>query len=138
MVDRYKRSLFSNKRSPSQIKSELMKLIKNSTDLIDMEMIGLKSVQYLGFSGCNSMSSNNNITNSQRIINAAATAAASSGSTTNLNKLQSQISIANDSCLVDLETIINQNGITYEQFQSIIEELLVENNYHMEHLRHLK
>lgn len=115
-----------------------MKLIKNSTDLIDMEMIGLKSVQYLGFSGCNSMSSNNNITNSQRIINAAATAAASSGSTTNLNKLQSQISIANDSCLVDLETIINQNGITYEQFQSIIEELLVENNYHMEHLRHLK
>lgn len=123
LVDRYKRSLFSNKRSAIQIKSELMKLIKNSNELIDIEMIGLKNFQYyLNSSGCNSSLSSRPPPpppSKSGQVSAAAAAAV-------------------DSFGIDLEMIINQNGITYEQLQTIIEELLNENNYHIEHLIHLK
>jgi hypothetical protein len=110
-----------------------MKLIKNSTELIDMEMIGLKNFQYyLNSSGCNSMGSNRPPPAQSSANTASKTAVAAAAS------LNSQASMVNESCAIDLELIINQNGITYEQLQSIIEQLLNENNYHMEHLRHLR
>ncbi|RNA20587.1 serine threonine- kinase Nek10-like [Brachionus plicatilis] len=93
LVDRFKRYLFSNKKSSPHIKTELMKLIKNSLELIDMEMIGLKSFQINTF---NSSESNRNV------------------------------DLFNQECSIDAdyETIINQNGLTYEQLQTIIEDLL--------------
>jgi hypothetical protein len=100
-----------------------MKLIKNSNELIDIEMIGLKNFQYyLNSSGCNSSLSSRPPPpppSKSGQVSAAAAAAV-------------------DSFGIDLEMIINQNGITYEQLQTIIEELLNENNYHIEHLIHLK
>lgn len=119
-----------------------MKLIKNSNELIDMEMIGLKNFQYyLNSSGCNSLSNN------QRTPSNSATATSVSNNnnvnnspkptTTSQTTVMANVS-AIDSYAIDLEMIINQNGITYEQLQTIIEDLLNENNYHIEHLRHLK
>lgn len=84
-----------------------MKLIKNSTELIDMEMIGLKSFQF-------------NIFNS-------------SESSRNMDTQNHETTIDSD-----LEMIVNQNGLTYEQLQTIIEDLLVENNYYLEHIKHLR
>jgi hypothetical protein len=111
-----------------QIKTELMKLIKNSNDLIDMEMIGLKNFQYC-FNSSDSHSTNSNlpISNSGNISNPAST----SSKTISLNE---QSNVDNG----DLDMIFNQNGITYEQLQAIIEELLVENNYNVENLKHLR
>ena len=109
LIDRYKRYLFSNKRSSTQIKVELMKLIKNSPELIDMEMIGLKSVQYYYNSSDTPNAGNLNIPT---------------------NDLDSNTS--------NLYLIINQNGITYEQLQIIIEELLAASNYHLENLKYLR
>ncbi|CAF0812289.1 unnamed protein product [Brachionus calyciflorus] len=108
LVDRFRRSLFSNKRSSVQIKFELMKLVKNSNDLIDMEMIGLKSFQPNMFNSTESRS--NYESNNQDCVTVES----------------------------DLEIIINQNGLTYEQLQNIIEDLLVENNYYLEHVKHLR
>lgn len=149
LVDRYKRSLFSNKRSAIQIKSELMKLVKNSNELIDIEMIGLKNFQYyLNSSGCNSYQQSSSSSQQQRppqpppsTKSTAPTTTSSSATTANTTAGAGTTEISGgggDSYSIDLETIINQNGITYEQLQTIIEELLNENNYHIEHLRHLK
>lgn len=84
-----------------------MKLIKNSSELIDMEMIGLKSFQINTF---NSSESNRNV---------------------DLFNQESSLEI-------DYEKIFNQNGLTYEQLQTIIEDLLVENNYYLENVKHLR
>ena len=102
-----------------------MKLIKNSSELIDMETIGLKSFQYCYNSSDSGLSSNNN---QQQGFS-------SSSSTASLSVLN-EINIEYSSDLLDL--IINQNGITYEQLQNIIDELLVENNYHLEDLKYLR
>ena len=111
-----------------QIKTELMKLIKNSNEIIDMEMIGLKNFQYC-FNSSDSTSTNSNLpmSSSGTIINPA-----SSGSRNVSSTDQSKTDNG------DLDVIFNQNGITYEQLQAIIEELLVENNYNVENLKHLR
>lgn len=84
-----------------------MKLIKNSTELVDMEMIGLKSFQINTF---NSSESNRNIE-----------------------------FVLETSKEIDYESIVNQNGgLTYEQLQIIIEDLLTENNYYLENFKHLR
>ncbi len=125
LVDRYKRSLFSNKLGSQQIKSEVMKLIKNSNELIDIEMIGLKNFQYcFNSSDCNSLTSNNNQKQQQQQQQ-------QQSSNVNLNN-----QIANYS--TDLDFILNQNGITYEQMQSIIEELIIEHNYRTENQINLR
>lgn len=105
-----------------------MKLIKNSNELIDMEMIGLKNFQYC-FNSSDSTSTNSNLpmSGSGAIINSA-----SSGSRNVSSTDQSKTGNG------DLDVIFNQNGITYEQLQAIIEELLVENNYNVENLKHLR
>lgn len=106
-----------------------MKLIKNSNELIDIEMIGLKNFQYyLNSSGGHSSLSSR----PPPPPPAASSAKSAQGIFAATN------SSIDSSFGIDLEMIINQNGITYEQLQSIIEELLNENNYHVEHLRHLK
>lgn len=115
-----------------------MKLVKNSNELIDIEMIGLKNFQYyLNSSGCNSYQQSSN--SNQRPPQpppppSSSTSKSSPNPVTTTTNNSSEI----DSYSIDLEMIINQNGITYEQLQTIIEELLNENNYHIEHLRHLK
>ena len=91
-----------------------MKLIKNSPELIDMEMIGLKSFQYYYNSAdtpnySNQMAHNNS--NANEII---------------------------DSNASNLDVIMNQNGLTYEQLQNIIEELLTDTNYHIDNLKYLR
>ncbi len=43
-----------------------------------------------------------------------------------------------ESSTTDLEMILNQNGITYEQIQTIIEDLLVENNYYLDYMKNLR
>ena len=119
-MDRYKRSLFSNKRSSTQIKAELMKLIKNSNELIDNEMIGLKSFQYC-FNTSDSNSSNQQQQGNQ--------------STSSNNSSSNLLAVNNDSSDLyscDLDMILNQNSITYEQLNNIIENLLVENKYEIE------
>lgn len=120
LVDRYKRFLFSNKRGSSQIKTELMKLIKNSPELIDMEMIGLKSFQYYYNSSDIPNSSNSSSNNPNNLV-------------TNINC--NEIIDSNSS---NLDMIINQNGLTYEQLQNIIEELLSDANYHLDNLKYLR
>lgn len=115
LIDRYKRFLFSNKRGSTQIKSELMKLIKNSPELIDMEMIGLKSFQYY-YNSSDTPSNNNPIAQNNN---------------NNSNE-------AVDSLASNLDFIINQNGLTYEQLQNIIEELLSDTNYHVDNLKFLR
>lgn len=84
-----------------------MKLIKNSTELIDIEMIGLKSFQINSF---NSSESNRNI----------------------------ELFNTETSIEIDYESIVNQNGLTYEQLHIIIEDLLIENNYYLENFKHLR
>lgn len=39
---------------------------------------------------------------------------------------------------ITLEQLINQNSMTYEQLQMVIEDLLNENNYHVEIQKHLR
>ena len=109
-----------------QLKSELMKLIKHSTELIDMEMIGLKSFQYC----YNSSDSTSNQKTIQ--LNTSGAMAAVSSSSISSNEINSETLSS------DLDMIISQNGITYEQLQNIIEELLVQNNYHAENLKFLR
>lgn len=46
LVDRYKRSLFTNKLNAESIKHELMKLVKMSKELIDNDLLGLSMTQY--------------------------------------------------------------------------------------------
>ena len=94
-----------------------MKLIKNSPELIDMEMIGLKSFQYYYNSSDIPNSSNST----------------SNNSVTNINC--NEIIDSNSS---NLDMIINQNGLTYEQLQNIIEELLSDANYHLDNLKYLR
>ena len=115
-----------------------MKLIKNSNELIDMEMIGLKNFQYC-FNSSDSHSTNSNLpmSNSGTINNNNNNN--QQGVSSNLAKTSSasdQVKL--DSYFCDLDMIFNQNGITYEQLQTIIEELLVENNYNVENLKHLR
>ena len=106
-----------------------MKLIKNSNELIDIEMIGLKNFQYcFNSSDCNSL--NNNQTSFKLL---AANASNKSLSTTTVTDNNYAASSS-----IDLEVILNQNGITYEQMQIIIEDLLVENNYHLENIKNLR
>jgi hypothetical protein len=142
LVDRYKRSLFSNKYGSIQIKAELMKLIKNSNELIDIEMIGLKNFQpSFNTSDCNSLTNNNNkeqassflAANSGNNMVRSTTSSASGGGGGGSSQQQQQDNNYVDSSTTDLELILNQNGITYEQMQTIIEDLLVENNYHLDH-----
>jgi hypothetical protein len=89
-----------------------MKLIKNSPELIDMEMIGLKSFQYY-YNSADTPNNSNQIANNSR----------------NTNEI---IDSSN------LGFIINQNGLTYEQLQNIIEELLTDTNYHIDNLKYLR
>lgn len=107
-----------------QIKAEVMKLIKNSTDTIDMEIIGLKSLHY---SYQSSDSSNQNQNNNNNTSNAGVSSSSVSSVEFNVESLSS-----------DMDLIIGQNGITYEQLQNIIEDLLTQNNYHEETLKFLK
>ena len=106
-----------------------MKLIKNSNELIDMEMIGLKNFQYC-FNSSDSHSANPNMP-------------MSSNGSLNSHASSSTKAVANDQAKLesqsgDLDMIFNQNGITYEQLQTIIEELLIENNYNVDNLKHLR
>ena len=94
-----------------------MKLIKNSPELIDMEMIGLKSFQYYYNSSDIPTSSNSTSNNLATNINC------------------NEIIDSNSS---NLDMIINQNGLTYEQLQNIIEELLSDANYHLDNLKYLR
>jgi hypothetical protein len=41
LVERYKRFLFTKQNSPEQIKSELMKLIRNSNELLDIDLLDI-------------------------------------------------------------------------------------------------
>jgi hypothetical protein len=41
LVERFKRFLFTKQNSPEQIKTELMKLIRNSNELVDIDLFGL-------------------------------------------------------------------------------------------------
>jgi hypothetical protein len=120
LVDRYKRSLFNNKKSSGQIKSELMKLIKNSNEIIDNEMIGLKSFHY-----CFNSSYGENKKNERQENQSSS----SNNSYINLILPTEQNS---DLYSYDVEMILNQNSITYEQLQAIIDDLLHENNYQNE------
>jgi hypothetical protein len=88
-----------------------MKLIKNSTELIDPDMVGLKSFEYCFNSSDSSYNSRTNIVT-------LTTAASDNNSTTNEN-----------SSLSDIDSIINQN-ITYEYLQTLIEDQLIENDYY--------
>jgi hypothetical protein len=114
-VDRYKRYLFSNKRSSMHIKSEIMKLVKYSPELIDMEMIGLKSFHYTCHSSDSYKDSSGTQGNMENV-----------GGGYGINELN--IGHLNS----DLDLIISQNGITYEQLQNTIEDLLKQNNYQEE------
>ena len=107
------------------LKSELMKLVKSSTELIDIELIGLKSFQYSFFNSSDS-SSKSNFTHS---------AAASSSTPENP---ASSATILSDSYIAEIDLISSQHGITYEQLQAIIEETLTENNYHSDNLKYLR
>ncbi len=97
------------------IKSEIMKLIKYSPELIDMEMIGLKSFHY----SFHSSDSYSNSVNNQ-------------GSTSNVTSGCAINELGTENTNSELNLIISQNGITYEQLQNIIEELLKHNNYQEE------
>lgn len=105
-----------------QIKAELMKLMKFSTELIDMEVIGLKSFQYT----YNSSDSSNNHNRAPAV------------STPQISSSYTSNDVNVENLNTDLELIISQNGITYEQLQNIIEELSLENNYHEENLKYLR
>ncbi len=97
-----------------------MKLVKYSTEIIDMETIGLKSFQYSSY---NSSDSSSNRVNS--------------GYTpTNTVSTNNEFNV--DSLNSEMDLIFSQNGITYEQLQNIIEELLMQNNYHEENLKFLR
>ena len=126
LVDRFKRSLFGTRKSSAQIKSELMRLIKNSNELVDNDMIGLKSFQYF-FDVSSSTSSHQQQQQQQQQLNdQPQPPPAVSANTENNNTSSMQL-------LNDMDLILNHNSISYEQLQSIIEELLVENNYYTEH-----
>ena len=115
-----------------------MKLIKNSNELIDMEMIGLKNFQYC-FNSSDSHSTNSNLpmSNSGNIsTQQGVVASGSAASSSSRASAGDQGKLDSYSC--DLDMIFNQNGITYEQLQTIIEELLVENNYNVDNLKHLR
>jgi hypothetical protein len=58
LVERYKRFLFTNQNSPEQIKTELMKLIKNSNELVDIELLGINLNGSSLYDSCNDDSTN--------------------------------------------------------------------------------
>lgn len=65
-----------------------------------------------------------------------ASVAASSAPVASNSKNNNEFNV--ESLTSEMDLIFSQNGITYEQLQNIIEELLMQNNYHEENLKFLR
>ncbi len=118
LVERYKRFLFTNQNSPEQIKTELMKLIKNSNELVDIELLGINLNGSSLYDSCNDDSTNET------------------------GNIVLKWTNRGFQCLKFFVLDLNQdqlkNGLTYELLQSYIDDLLVQNNYQSESFRTLR
>lgn len=95
-----------------------------------METIGLKSFQYSSYNS--SDSSSNRVSSGYAMASVAASSAPVASNSKNNNEFNVE------SLTSEMDLIFSQNGITYEQLQNIIEELLMQNNYHEENLKFLR
>jgi hypothetical protein len=105
-----------------------MKLIKNSTELIEAEMIGFKNFKYF-FDSLDSTTNNNQTAFGFSSTPSKSVATSNSTVSTELNF---------ETYPSDIEQIICQNGITYEQMKNIIEELLNDNSYYVDNSKNLR